>query len=92
MAMTKFSELGALERFIKLGEIHAKAEKMIADASIFHVDAIFAGIKDFFQAHGVPEGEFLNKLQEKVQAKKAESKKGIDSLFAALTHMHNGEA
>ncbi len=90
--MTKFHQLGALERFEKLGQIHDKAEKMIADASIFHVDAIFAGIQEFFQDQGVPEGDFLKKLQEKVQAKKDASKKGIDSLFAQLTNLHNGEA
>lgn len=85
--MAKYSELGALERFLKLGEIHAKAELLIEAASVFHVDHIFAGIQDFFRDQGVPEGDFLVKLQAKVQAKKDANTKNVNAVFEALASL-----
>lgn len=73
---TKFKDRGALERFFMLEDIYTSAERMVAEASVFGVDEVIAGIEDWCADQGVPTmlgdgyDTFIDGLKAKAQAKK----------------------
>jgi len=74
--MAKFKDRRALERLFMLGDIYEAAERMVAEASVFHVDEVIKGIEDWCANQGVPEmlgagyDTFIDGLKAKAQQSK----------------------